>query len=305
MIGDSVRARSLRAPSVSIITTYFGASRFIREAIESVFAQSYSGWELLLVDDGSTDGSREIATQMARRDSRVRCLEHPGRANRGATVSRNLALRQAVGEFIAILDADDVWLPDKLYEQCSILRANPDIGMVYGNALYWTGWEGLSAKPGYHRRVLRDQSEYLEMPVSLRYWLAGDLDSPCPSDVLFRRDVILKVGGFLELMTSEYQMYEDKALFAKTALVAPILVSGRCWTRYRIHSESCCAMTVKAGREREVRRFFLAWLHHYLLERGVEDRGVWASLRRAQRPFRHPLLHHLSRIVRHTAAWAK
>src|SRR5690349_14319499 len=99
-------------PSVSIIVIFLNAVQFIEEAIESVFGQSYDDWELLLVDDGSTDGSAEAAARYAEQwPDKVRYLTHAGRRNRGMSASRNLGIKQARGRYVAFLDADDVWLP--------------------------------------------------------------------------------------------------------------------------------------------------------------------------------------------------
>ncbi len=101
-------------PSVSVIIIFLNAERFFEEAIASVFAQTYDRWELLLVDDGSTDASTAIARRYARRyPDRVRYLEHPDHSNRGASSSRNLGVQHARGAYIAFLDSDDVWLPRK------------------------------------------------------------------------------------------------------------------------------------------------------------------------------------------------
>src|SRR5215207_5031419 len=105
-------------PLVSVIVVFLNAEKFIEEALESVLAQTYDNWELLLVDDGSTDSSTEIALRYANRYSgRVRYVEHPWHQNRGASASRNLGIRHAKGEYIAFLDADDVWLAHKLEQQ--------------------------------------------------------------------------------------------------------------------------------------------------------------------------------------------
>ena len=104
---------------VSVITIFLNAEKFIHEAIESVFAQ----W---LVDDGSTDASAEIARRFANQQSRkVRYLEHVGHKNRGMSASRNLGIRNANGRYSAFLDADDVWLPEKLERQVPIFESQP------------------------------------------------------------------------------------------------------------------------------------------------------------------------------------
>src|SRR5262249_6096994 len=100
-------------PLVSVVTPFWNARSFIAEAIESVLAQEFQSWELLLVDDGATDGSTDIARDYAGRfPEKIRYLEHEGHANRGSSCARNLGIRDAKGAYIAFLDADDVWTPD-------------------------------------------------------------------------------------------------------------------------------------------------------------------------------------------------
>src|SRR5438105_1562536 len=99
-------------PLVSAITIFLNEEKFLQEAIASVFAQTYDNWELLLVDDGSTDASTEIALRYAKQyPEKVRYVEHRGHQNRGMSAARNLGIRNAKGQYIAFLDADDVWLP--------------------------------------------------------------------------------------------------------------------------------------------------------------------------------------------------
>src|SRR6266487_3700210 len=130
-------------PRVSAIIIFLNAERYIDEAIESVFAQAYDSWELLLADDGSTDGSTAIVLQYAERyPDKVRYLEHPGHQNRGMSATRNLGIRNARGEYIAFLDADDVWLPQKLEQQVQALDAHPEAGMIYAPTQYWYSWTG-------------------------------------------------------------------------------------------------------------------------------------------------------------------
>ena len=118
---------------VSVVIIFLNAERFIQEAIESVFSQTHPVWELLLVDDGSSDRSTAIACRWAEKyPERVRYLEHSGHANRGMSASRNLGIHHVRGEYIAFLDADDVWFSNILEEQVNILEAHSDAAMVYG-----------------------------------------------------------------------------------------------------------------------------------------------------------------------------
>src|SRR5581483_8934066 len=99
-------------PVVSVIMIFLNEEKFIEEAVHSVLSQRYDNWELLLVDDGSTDASTAIARKFAQQyPEKVRYLEHKGHTNRGMSASRNLGMHHARGKYIALLDGDDVWLP--------------------------------------------------------------------------------------------------------------------------------------------------------------------------------------------------
>ena len=96
---------------------------FIREAIESVLAQDFTDFELILVDDGSTDGSSALARGYAENfPGKISYLEHANHRNRGMSASRNLGIRHALGAYISFCDADDAWIPGKLSEQLAIFR---------------------------------------------------------------------------------------------------------------------------------------------------------------------------------------
>ena len=102
------------ASLVSVIIIFFNEARFLRQAIESVLVQTYDDWELLLVDDGSSDDSTAIARAYAALcPGKVIYLEHRDHQNRGASPSRNLGISHSRGDYIAFLDADDIWLPHK------------------------------------------------------------------------------------------------------------------------------------------------------------------------------------------------
>ena len=142
----------MRAPSVSVITPVFNPGVFLRPAVESVLAQSRPDFELLLVDDGSTDGSREWLRTIG--DPRVRLLENP--SNLGPAATRNRALAEARGEFVAFLNHDDIATPDRLARQVTHLQANPALGLL-GGALQVretaTGCESLWTGPASGRGI--------------------------------------------------------------------------------------------------------------------------------------------------------
>src|SRR5918997_4267377 len=197
-----------RGSLVSSILIFLNAEKFIEEAIESVFAQTHEDWELLLVDDGSTDDSTQVALRYAERHpGKVRYLEHPGHQNRGMSASRNLGISRARGEYISFLDADDVWFPRTLEQQLETLDSHPEAGMVYGSSLYWFGWTG---NPEDSQRDFRDFVEecgvkpntLIEPLEVLRVFLRQDKGScvkgsvPCTCSILVRHKVARSVDGF-------------------------------------------------------------------------------------------------------------
>ena len=130
-------------PRVSVIVPFLNEEKFLQDAIESVLEQTYTQWELLLVDDGSTDNSTTIAKKNSKDyPDKVYYLAHEAHQNRGVCASRNLGIARAKGECIATLDADDVWLPHKLERQVEILNTHPGAAMVYGTSQYWRSWTG-------------------------------------------------------------------------------------------------------------------------------------------------------------------
>jgi glycosyltransferase involved in cell wall biosynthesis len=106
------------APLVSAVTIVRDGVRFLAEALESALGQSYSDLELVVVDDGSTDRSAEIAGRYVKSEpGRVRLVRQPDGVSRGMSAARTLGVRAAQGDFIGFLDADDLWLPEKIAEQ--------------------------------------------------------------------------------------------------------------------------------------------------------------------------------------------
>ena len=118
-----------KKPRVSVITPTYNRARFIGEAVESVLAQTMPDWELLIVDDGSTDDTREVlAPYLA--DERIHYIYQP---NQGQSVARNTALAEARGEFVGFLDSDDLWRAHKLEEQLSVFESQPGVHIVHGD----------------------------------------------------------------------------------------------------------------------------------------------------------------------------
>jgi len=294
-----------RPPLVSVVMAFLDGERFLREAIDSVFAQTYERWELLLVDDGSGPAASSVARECAARDpGRVRYLEHDEHRNRGLSASRNLGIAGASGVYTAFLDADDVWLPDKLRDQVAILESRPDVGAMYGNALYWYSWTGNPADVArdFHPRLRVSDGTVLDPPRLLERMLRGDALVPCAHSLLVRTAVLRRVGGFEEQFRG---MFEDQAFYAKLMLAERVLVVHRSWERYRQHADSMCAVSDRTGATRDAHRRYLEWLAGYLDAKSCDDEGVRRALHRALRPFHRPRSDQVARQAESLVQWLR
>lgn len=288
-----------KAPLVSVIMIFLDAEKFIQEAIESVLSQSYTHWELVFVDDGSTDRSTEIARgYVQQHPGKIRYFEHEGHQNMGMSASRNLGISKSRGEYIAFLDADDVYLPQKIERQVTLLTDQPTVAMVYGNTQYWHSWSGQS------NDLLRDRMRTLGVQVDRVYqppelivrFLENIARTPGTCSVLIRRKTIENIGGFEDHFSG---MFEDQVFFYKLCLHAPVYVESGCWARYRQHEDSHCHVSRIKGawdpghRLSPTRVAFINWLEAYLVEQNVTDSQIWQSLRKEIWSYRHPKLYHL------------
>ncbi len=280
---------------VSIITPFLNAEEFLQESIESALAQTYEEWELLLIDDGSTDHSTKIAMQYASNHSdKIRYLEHVQHQNLGGSAARNLGLSNAKGEFVAFLDADDVYLPNKLEDQVQLLESKPDAGLMYSATLYWFSWTG---DPEDEERDWMwnnfgvPAEGVIPPPRLLTTFLRNGYTVPVPCSLLVRRDLIEKVGGFEDAFVNQY---DDQVLYAKMCLESPVYVADDCWDKYRQHPKSSCSIAKQTGEADRSREAYLKWLEGYLRTKGVVDAELWGALRKALWPYRYPRIHGLT-----------
>lgn len=291
----SVRVQGL----VSVIIPVYNVRPFLAEAVESVRAQNYSLWELLLIDDGSTDGSDATARRYAETDpARIRYLEHPQHKNLGVCSTRNLGVRHSRGEFLALLDSDDLWLPGKLGEQVGLMREHPEAAMVFGNSIYF--YEGRGPEAEYIPTLAPSGTLYQPPRLLKISNPLGKATAPCPSEFLMRYELWEKVGGFEESF-NRTSMFEDLAFLVKVYLDAPVYISATCGSRYRCHASSSTGRAESSGQIHEWREFFLDWLEQYLRDQNVEDKEIWRAMERLTLPRRYPRLAHVARLVRGAA----
>ncbi|TGP23438.1 MULTISPECIES: glycosyltransferase family 2 protein [unclassified Mesorhizobium] len=178
--------------SVSVILTCHNEEHFIVQAVESVINQTASSHvkEIIIVNDGSTDRSREIIASLADREPRLHVLTTAGI---GPSSARNLAIKHATGDFVAILDGDDFWAEDKLERQLDVFGNGCKAGLVYGDLVDFSAPDLSDALHVAVGRYRADQTDTLP-----KYFL---LDGPIvPSSIVMRREVVEDIGLFNETL---------------------------------------------------------------------------------------------------------
>lgn len=206
-------------PLVSVIIPSFNRAAYLRQAVNSVLEQTYSRWELIVADDGSTDGTADYLAALDDRRVRVVRREHCG----NPAAVRNAGIAVARGEYVAFLDSDDAWLPEKLAAQVARFRACPECGWGY------TGFSRMDAEgrplanPAHWRWVPYDGSVF-ERIVRLEAIVATPT-------VMVRRRLLVDVGGFDEAIVHA----EDYELWTRLALRSDVCVEPRPLSLVRVH----------------------------------------------------------------------
>lgn len=226
----------MSTPRVSVITPTYNRSRRILPTLRSVLEQSYPDFELLVVDDGSTDDTGEIVQELARTDSRIR---YHRQVNGGGGAARLEGLRLARGQWIAYLDHDDRWVPEKLELQARYLEEHPEAGMVYG-VVDFVDEEGVprgTLKVRYRSGWIRDQLIICQN-------FLGTYTNP-----MIRADLLRKIGG----PDPEIGMSDDWDLFIRLAAEAPVGFINRTLVLYNIGNEASQSRNMTGAIEAERR----------------------------------------------------
>jgi glycosyltransferase involved in cell wall biosynthesis len=209
-------------PAVSVLMPVYNARRYLAEAVESVLAQSFGDFELIALDDGSTDRSASVLHQYAARDPRVRVVS---RENRGLVATLNEMIAMARGDLLARLDADDVAMPERFAVQVAYLRDHPDI-ICIGTRVRFIDEAGRFLHEG-HPAMDHDQIQELA------------LKGQCPlahTSVMMRRDPVAAVGGYRD----EMEHAEDTDLWLRLGEVGRIVNLPDALVKYRLHDRSKC-----------------------------------------------------------------
>lgn len=207
--------QTLESPGVSVIVTTFNRVALLAETVASILAQSYTDFELIIVDNMSEDGTAEYVTALS--DPRIRYFRNP---NHGViAANRNFGIRQAKGRYIAFCDDDDLWLPQKLEQQLALLEQHPEVAMCYTHAESFIGDTVLSAR--MNRRDVRG-NHYFQL-------LRGNFFPN--SSVLIRSEVFRELG----LLSEDPQLREDYEMWLRIAKCYRLQGLDASLVRYRVH----------------------------------------------------------------------
>jgi glycosyltransferase involved in cell wall biosynthesis len=218
--------------AVSIIVPTFNRLEFLQPAIDSIFAQTFADWELIIADDGSAEPTQAYLRTLACKPRvKVVRLAHTG----NLSAVRNAALREATGEFVAFLDSDDLWMPMKLQRQIETLRSHLGCRWSYTGYMRIDASGALSPTPGYERRV-RHRGAILE------HLLVNAVDIWTPA-VMAERRLVAQVGAFDE----ELPLYEDYDLWLRLASQSEIQLIDEPLICVRSHDQHYVASDGTAG----------------------------------------------------------
>ncbi|MGI8566739.1 MAG: glycosyltransferase [Pyrinomonadaceae bacterium] len=211
----------MRRPSFSVIISSYNYGHFLDATIESVLAQTYPAREIIIIDDGSTDNSAEVAGAFGKR------VKFVAQKNQGVCVARNNGAKLATGDVLAFLDSDDIWLPRKLEQQVEAFQADAEVGLVSCGIRFFnphgeTIVEYTEGKSGWRARDILLYKE----PVL----------NTTASAIAVRRDVFERTGGFDE--HREIFAAEDREFCYRAAKISKIVFIPEILVDYRVHGSN-------------------------------------------------------------------
>jgi GT2 family glycosyltransferase len=276
----------MSTPLISIIVPTYNRAYCLPRTLDSVLAQSYSRFEIILIDDGSTDGTGDLVARSYGHDPRVKYFYQP---NQGVTATRNRGLARVQGDYVALLDSDDVWMPWKLELQLACFRRAPEIGMVWTD-MQAVGPQGNIISNAYLRTMYHAYrwfatsdlfpASYALAETALAPELAGarlhvgDIFSQMvmgnlvhTSTVMLSRERLDKVRGFNEALRVSGEDYDFHLRTCREGPVGYVNVSSIQYQRgmpdqlsgqkYRLHTAQNCLTTVLSALERDGDRICL------------------------------------------------
>ncbi len=194
-------------------------AQYLKESLDSVFAQTYANWEIIFWDDASVDDSANIAKSYGNKVKYFKSEQHSSLGN-----VRNLAIQKAAGEYVAFLDCDDIWLPDKLEKQIPAFSQDSAIGLVFSDVMYFN-------KKGNVFRLYGNKKP----PENYAFRQLLKKNFLCLSDVVIKKETLLKLGQWFD---ERFSGVEDLDLFLRISRDQKLKYIDAVLVRYRMHEKS-------------------------------------------------------------------
>jgi len=208
---------------ISVIIPAFNAEKYISTSVLSVLNQTYRNVEIVVINDGSTDSTQEIVQTLQKSDSRIKLFSIK---NRGRAGARNYGIEKSTGSWLAFLDADDFWYPNKLELQYEKYLLNKNIGLIYSERT----WVDQFDTP------LKSQPEKYNLPEGQIYLNLVEGNYLCTSTVVIRKDVVTEVGAFDE--SSGFKNCQDYDLWIRASVITQAAAIKIPLCYYRLHDEN-------------------------------------------------------------------
>lgn len=268
---------------VSVIVPFLNGSDWLIEALKSVLHQTYTHWEIIVIDDGSEEKHTRIAKAFCNlHQDKILYTEHKGHVNKGVTISRNEAAKIATGKYLAFLDADDVWLPQKLADQLLCFASHPEAQMVCEPTVMWYSWNDKNASDYVQAIGAPSGMCYPKGALTKLLYPLLPLSPPAPSGIMITKEAFERVKGFEPAFSGIYELYEDQAFLSKVYLQEVVFISEAANTFYRKRNNSMSSAAMNEERYCKVRAFYLNWLQAYLIKHKIKDNEIDELIEKAK-----------------------
>lgn len=210
----------MNQPLVSIITPTYNHERFIPDCINSVLSQTYQNWEMIIVDDGSTDSTFIVAKEFAKKEPRIKVYTQKNIGIFRLAETYNFALSQSSGKYVAVLEGDDVWLPEKLEKQIPTLEEDDNIVLSWGRA--YSSSVDLTTDYNMNLLINRDEKIITNTPVKSACEDFLYINFIPALTVILRRSTLESIGGFIQnfnLPLVDLPTWQQIALFGKFSFI--------------------------------------------------------------------------------------
>lgn len=287
-------------PLISVIIPFYNSAPYLNDTISSVIQQEYKNWEIILVDDGSTDGSAAIVNEWScTYPDKIYCYHHPDHKNRGAAASRNLGVSKAKGNILAFLDSDDLWLPLYLEMQLTLLERYPDATVICEATKYWYSWNNTTLKDKIINIGATVDTLYTPTQLAKKLYPLNKGASFCTCALMMYTHSFRNLGGFDERFTGNNHLFEDQVLFLKICLQEKVFISSNCNNIYRQRNNSSMHSLRLYGDYANARFFFFQWLQSYINEKGIKDQQLNFLLKKVFLRYRYPFIFRVLDFSRH------